>query len=101
PFYLNLRGHGRKCRIPARNEQERAGPHGRSQPRQTTDRPREAAARRRETTVASRPLSRRTFLGLAAGTAAGVALASCGSSGPRNKTSGGGGGGGRPGARTP
>src|SRR4029453_5254511 len=92
PFYLNLRGHGRKCRIPARNEQERAGPHGRSQPRQTTDWPREAAARRRETTVDSRPLSRRHFLRLAHGPAAGVALASCGSSGPSDKTSGGGGG---------
>jgi raffinose/stachyose/melibiose transport system substrate-binding protein len=43
-------------------------------------------------TVDSRPLSRRNFLGLAAGTAAGVALASCGSSGPSDKTSGGGGG---------
>jgi raffinose/stachyose/melibiose transport system substrate-binding protein len=40
--------------------------------------------------VDSRPLSRRNFLGLAAGTAAGLALAGCGSSGP----SGGGGGGG-------
>jgi raffinose/stachyose/melibiose transport system substrate-binding protein len=40
--------------------------------------------------VDSRPLSRRNFLGLAAGTAAGLALAGCGSSGPSG--SGGGGG---------
>ena len=45
----------------------------------------------------SRPLSRRNFLGLAAGTAASVALASCGSSGPSD-TGGGGGGGGEGGA---
>ncbi|HEY4725587.1 MAG TPA: extracellular solute-binding protein, partial [Actinomycetota bacterium] len=39
-------------------------------------------------------MSRRNFLGLAAGTAAGLALAGCGSSGPSNTGGGGGGGGG-------
>jgi raffinose/stachyose/melibiose transport system substrate-binding protein len=38
-------------------------------------------------------MSRRNFLGLAAGTAASVALASCGSSGPSDTGGGGGGGG--------
>jgi hypothetical protein len=42
-------------------------------------------------------MSRRNFLGLAAGTAAGLALAGCGSSGPSNTGGGGGGGGGGPG----
>jgi len=44
--------------------------------------------------VDSRAMSRRNFLGLAAGTAAGLALAGCGSSGPSNTGGGGGGGGG-------
>ena len=48
----------------------------------------------------SRPLSRRNFLGLTAGTAAGLALAGCGSSGPSNAGSGGGGGGAAAGAAT-
>jgi raffinose/stachyose/melibiose transport system substrate-binding protein len=43
-------------------------------------------------TVDPKTLSRRNFLGLAAGTAATVALAGCGSSGPSDKGSGGGGG---------
>jgi len=42
--------------------------------------------------VESRPLSRRTFLGLAAGATAGLALDACGSSGPTKAGSGGGGG---------
>jgi raffinose/stachyose/melibiose transport system substrate-binding protein len=42
--------------------------------------------------VDSRPLSRRNFLGLTAGTAAGLALAGCGSSGPSDTGGGGGGG---------
>jgi raffinose/stachyose/melibiose transport system substrate-binding protein len=37
-------------------------------------------------------MSRRNFLGLTAGAAAGLALAGCGSSGPSDKGSGGGGG---------
>ena len=45
-------------------------------------------------------LSRRNFLGLAAGTAATAALAGCGSSGPSDKGSGGGGGGATAGAAT-
>ena len=48
----------------------------------------------------SKPISRRNFLGVAAGTAAGLALASCGSSGPSDKGSGGGGGGTAAGAAT-
>ena len=51
-------------------------------------------------TVDSKPISRRNFLGVAAGTAAGLALASCGSSGPSDKGSGGGGGGAAAGAAT-
>ncbi|HSO51747.1 MAG TPA: substrate-binding domain-containing protein [Actinomycetes bacterium] len=51
-------------------------------------------------TVDPKTLSRRNFLGLAAGTAAGVALASCGSSGPSDKGSSGGGGGAAAGAAT-
>ncbi|HXP14752.1 MAG TPA: twin-arginine translocation signal domain-containing protein, partial [Actinomycetes bacterium] len=47
-----------------------------------------------------RTVSRRNFLGLAAGTAAGLALAGCGSSGPSDKTGGGGGGGAAAGAAT-
>ena len=43
-------------------------------------------------TVDSRTLSRRNFLGLTAGTAAGLALAGCGSSGPTSTGGGGGGG---------
>jgi raffinose/stachyose/melibiose transport system substrate-binding protein len=50
--------------------------------------------------VDSRAMSRRNFLGLAAGTAAGMALAGCGSSGPSDKTGGGGGGGAAAGAAT-
>jgi raffinose/stachyose/melibiose transport system substrate-binding protein len=50
--------------------------------------------------VDSRTLSRRHFLGLVAGTSAGVALAGCGSSGPSDKGSGGGGGGAAAGAAT-
>jgi len=50
--------------------------------------------------VDSRPLSRRNFLGLTAGTAAGLALAGCGSSGPSDTGSGGGGGGAAAGAAT-
>jgi len=50
--------------------------------------------------VDSRTLSRRHFLGLVAGTSAGVALAGCGSSGPGDKGSGGGGGGAAAGAAT-
>jgi raffinose/stachyose/melibiose transport system substrate-binding protein len=42
--------------------------------------------------VESRPLSRRNFLGLAAGAGAGLALAACGSSGPTKAGSGVGGG---------
>jgi raffinose/stachyose/melibiose transport system substrate-binding protein len=45
-------------------------------------------------------MSRRNFLGLTAGTAAGLALAGCGSSGPSDKGSGGGGGGAAAGAAT-
>ena len=45
-------------------------------------------------------LSRRNFLGLAAGTAATVALAGCGSSGPSDKGSSAGGGGAAAGAAT-
>jgi raffinose/stachyose/melibiose transport system substrate-binding protein len=51
-------------------------------------------------TVDSKPISRRNFLGVAAGTAAGLALASCGSSGPSDKGSGGGGGGAAAGGAT-
>ncbi|HEV2894184.1 MAG TPA: twin-arginine translocation signal domain-containing protein, partial [Actinomycetota bacterium] len=47
-----------------------------------------------------RPLSRRSFLGLAAGTAASVALAGCGSSGPSDTGGGGGDGGAAAGAAT-
>jgi raffinose/stachyose/melibiose transport system substrate-binding protein len=43
-------------------------------------------------------MSRRNFLGVAAGTTAGLALAGCGSSGPSDKGSGGGGGGAAAGA---
>src|SRR5215207_1299557 len=57
-------------------------------------------SRRREMTVDPRTLSRRSFLGLAAGSAAGLALASCGSSGPSDKGGGGGGGGAAAGAAT-
>jgi raffinose/stachyose/melibiose transport system substrate-binding protein len=42
--------------------------------------------------VDSRTVSRRNFLGLVAGTSAGLALAGCGSSGPSDTSSGGGGG---------
>jgi raffinose/stachyose/melibiose transport system substrate-binding protein len=45
-------------------------------------------------------MSRRNFLGLAAGTAAGLALAGCGSSGPTSTGGGGGGGGAAGGAAT-
>jgi raffinose/stachyose/melibiose transport system substrate-binding protein len=48
--------------------------------------------------VDPRKISRRNFLGLAAGTTAGLALASCGSSGPSDTGSGGGGGGAAAGA---
>jgi raffinose/stachyose/melibiose transport system substrate-binding protein len=51
-------------------------------------------------TVDPKPISRRNFLGVAAGTAAGLALASCGSSGPSDKGSGGGGGGAAAGGAT-
>jgi raffinose/stachyose/melibiose transport system substrate-binding protein len=51
-------------------------------------------------TVDSRTMSRRNFLGLTAGTAAGLALAGCGSSGPSDKASGGGGGGAAAGGAT-
>jgi raffinose/stachyose/melibiose transport system substrate-binding protein len=51
-------------------------------------------------TVDPKTLSRRNFLGLAAGTAATAALAGCGSSGPSDKGSGGGGGGATAGAAT-
>jgi raffinose/stachyose/melibiose transport system substrate-binding protein len=51
-------------------------------------------------TVDSKPISRRNFLSVAAGTAAGLALASCGSSGPSDKGSGGGGGGAAAGGAT-
>jgi len=45
-------------------------------------------------------VSRRNFLGLSAGAAAGLALAGCGSSGPSDKGSTGGGGGAAAGAAT-
>jgi raffinose/stachyose/melibiose transport system substrate-binding protein len=51
-------------------------------------------------TVDPKTLSRRNFLGLAAGAAATAALAGCGSSGPSDKGSGGGGGGAAAGAAT-
>jgi raffinose/stachyose/melibiose transport system substrate-binding protein len=51
-------------------------------------------------TVDSRTMSRRHFLGLVAGTGAGLALAGCGSSGPRDTGSGGGGGGAAAGSAT-
>jgi raffinose/stachyose/melibiose transport system substrate-binding protein len=51
-------------------------------------------------TVDPKTLSRRNFLGLAAGTAATVALAGCGSSGPSDKGSSGGGGSAAAGAAT-
>ena len=45
-------------------------------------------------------MSRRNFLGLVAGTSAGLALAGCGSSGPSDESGGGGGGGAAAGAAT-
>ena len=48
----------------------------------------------------SRAVSRRNFLGLVAGTSAGLALAGCGSSGPSDESGGGGGGGAAAGAAT-
>ncbi|HJU00373.1 MAG TPA: substrate-binding domain-containing protein [Actinomycetes bacterium] len=51
-------------------------------------------------TVDTGKLSRRNFLGLTAGTAAGMALAACGSSGPSDKGSGGSGGGAAAGGAT-
>jgi raffinose/stachyose/melibiose transport system substrate-binding protein len=51
-------------------------------------------------TVDSKKMSRRNFLGLTAGTAAGLALAGCGSSGPSETGGGGGGGGAAAGAAT-
>ena len=51
-------------------------------------------------TVESMTLSRRTFLGLAAGAAAGTALAACGGSGPSQTGAGGGSGGGGGGGGT-
>src|SRR5215204_438351 len=101
PFYRKPRGHGRKCRASGTNRFRSV--LGKRQVA-TASHDRLAAAgrgsRHGEITVDPRTLSRRSFLGLAAGSAAGLALASCGSSGPSDKGGGGGGGGATAGAAT-